>query len=183
MGSITRAGVRYDRSGRSLGWAIVVFASSEDANAAQRQYNGVPLDGKPMRIKVVELSTPDRDLGPSDDADAGSFSPRRGGGRLGGSANGFSSRGGGRSTGGWRRGGGGRGARGGFSGGSGRGGRRGGAGGGRANVSKEDLDKLLDAYVAQVCSFALLTNSVSFTLLMYFTSVVFLFYLYSYLFF
>ena len=154
MGTITRVGVRYDRSGRSLGWAIVVFATAEDANAAQRQYNGVPLDGKPMRIKVVELSQPDRDLGPSDDGDAGGFSPRRGGGRLGGSSIGYSARvGSGRGGGGWRRGGGGRGGRGGFSGSSGRGGRRGGAGGGRANVSKEDLDKQLDAYVAQVCSF------------------------------
>lgn len=140
FGALKKSTVNYDSSGRSQGTADVIFQKREHAVKAHRTYNGVPLDGRPMKIEIAVEKLPAPRAPASARLSFGGSGQRNGGG-------GFRSGGGGRG-GGFRGGnrGGGRGNRGGNRGG-GRGGR------GRSErtpvPSKDDLDNELESYTKQ----------------------------------
>merc|ERR1719239_239840 len=121
FGSLSKASVHFDRSGRSLGTAEVIYQRRTDAVKAMKQYNNVPLDGRPMNIQLVGAMSP-----------GGAISSRVG-----------SARGGNRQGGGGFRG---NQGRGGNRGGRGRGGGR----EKKETPTLEDLDAQLDAYNAKM---------------------------------
>jgi hypothetical protein len=53
VGQVKKHGLNFDQNGRSKGTAEVIFANRQSAMQAIKSYNGVKLDGKPLRIELV----------------------------------------------------------------------------------------------------------------------------------
>ena len=53
VGRLVSASTHYDKNGKSLGSAQVVFRKKVDAIQAHKKYNNVPLDGMKMKIEIV----------------------------------------------------------------------------------------------------------------------------------
>jgi len=167
FGRLKSTAVHYDISGRSLGTADVIFERKSDAIKALKQYDGVPLDGRPMKIEMASdanflmnagrpAPVRPRSASVSRRRPVGGRVAKRGGRGRGGSiarslrggAGSRSARGGGGSRGGrgMRRGRGGRGS----GGRGGRGAKRGGGGVKKGPAPNKDLlDKELDAFMKE----------------------------------
>ncbi|XP_068445049.1 THO complex subunit 4-like isoform X2 [Clinocottus analis] len=132
FGTLQKASVHYDRSGRSKGTADVHFETKAEALKAMKHYNGVPLDGRPMKIQQVTSEVEADYRSTTQSSNRGFDRSRLGQPKFERSERGDRGERGERRQGG-----------GGFRG-------RGRGGGNRPQLSAEELDAQLDAYNAKM---------------------------------
>ncbi|KAG0324197.1 hypothetical protein BGZ99_002077 [Dissophora globulifera] len=53
VGPLKKCTLVYDQKGKSTGTAVIHFTRVGDAASAYNKFNGVPLDGRPMKIEIV----------------------------------------------------------------------------------------------------------------------------------
>jgi len=83
IGYVKKAVVHYDKSGRSEGTAEVTFERKTDALTAVKRYDGVEIDGKPVRLTLLGSNLAPRPTRHDNSDDFPRFSVRRGRGRGG----------------------------------------------------------------------------------------------------
>jgi hypothetical protein len=55
---LSSADVQFNASGRSEGYAVLKFDSKHNANKFKSEYEGVALDGRPLKIEVLDGGKP-----------------------------------------------------------------------------------------------------------------------------
>jgi len=53
VGTVKKVLLNYNKSGRSVGVATIIFSQATSAAEAAKAYDGVKVDGRPMRIEVI----------------------------------------------------------------------------------------------------------------------------------
>ena len=153
LGALKSAVVQTKPDGKSKGFALVTYRRKADAESALDKYNGVPLDGKPLKITLQSNLTPGGAAGGRGEqrvvtmpgAGRGAAGGRGRGGRGGKGAAAFGDDD--DEDAGGSGGKGGKGGKGKGKGGKGKGGKGKGKGG-KGPSTMEDLDAELDAYKA-----------------------------------
>lgn len=58
IGPLKKCGLKYDRSGRSVGLADIVYENARDAKTAFEKYKNAKLDGRPMVLEMRVIDGP-----------------------------------------------------------------------------------------------------------------------------
>lgn len=58
VGAVKKVLLNYNKTGRSVGVATITFHKATSAAEAAKQYDGVKVDGKPMKVSMISNTIP-----------------------------------------------------------------------------------------------------------------------------